>query len=202
MKRRERAVRRFENQQTSEVHPLREHHNEVSTSRAVEFLRGEGPNGEGYFLDQILGWSNDDWEQDHSFIQWAFPTNKPSMFNPEAPVLTNEEISIIQSDPHTQEALGVIYHRWLRFCGLRQGDSGLQFGTSEFPKGNPVVWGRFNHNWLRITRVLHSLRLLGRSDRAEEFFDFLTQHWEMFPDNNRLFWSRAMERPAGAGLDE
>ena len=69
----------------------------------------------------------------------------------------------------------------------------IRVASIYLPNGNPVVWGRFNHNWLRITRVLHSLRLLGRSDRAQEFFDFLTQHWEMFPENNRLFWSRAME---------
>ena len=172
---------------------MRKEHNELSRSGAVEFLRGEGPNGEGYFLDQILGWSNDDWEEDHAYIQWVFPTNQPSLFNPDAPVLKADEITIIQSDPHIQEVLGVIYHRWLRFCGLGYGNTGLEFGTSEFPTGNPVVWSRFNHNWLRITRVLHSLRLLGRKDRAEEFFNFLTQHRELFPENNFLFWRQAME---------
>jgi len=171
---------------------LLEHHNEAS-SPAIEFLRGEGPNGDGYLLHQILRWSNDDWEEDHSFIQWVFPTNQPSMFNADAPVLTADEITIIQSDPHIQEALGVIYHRWLRFCGLGYGNTGLEFGTSEFPKGNPVVWGRLNHNWLRITRVLQSLRLLGRKDRAEEFFNFLTQHQALFSENTWLYWRKAME---------
>jgi hypothetical protein len=164
------------------------------TCPVVQFLRGVGPNGEGYFLDQILGWSNDDWELDHSFIQWVFPTLSLSLYNPEAPVLTVEEIRIIRANPYIQDTLGLIYQRWLRFCGLRHEDTGLEFGTTEFPNGNPTVWGQFNHNWLRITRVLHSLGLLGRSDLAQEFFDFLSRHRAMFTEESWSYWSRAMKQ--------
>lgn len=183
----------FENKQTLEVHPLREDHNKVSTYPAVEFLRGDSPNGEGYFLDQILGWSNDEWDFQHNFIQWVFPTTEPSNFNPDAPVLTPDEITIIKADPNIQGVLGVIFHRWLRFCGLSYTDDmGLEIGTTEFPEGNPKVFWKFNHNFLRITRVLQSLTLLGRRDRAEELFRFLTRNRGYFTDNTFGYWTAAM----------
>lgn len=171
---------------------MSENHNNLSTTPAVDFLRGDGQNGEGYFLDQILGWSNEAWEADHAYIQWILPTVEPSSFNPDAPVLTPDEITIIRADPHIQGVLGVIYHRWLRFCGLKHGDTGLEFGTSEFPQGNPVVWGRFNHNMLRMTRLLHSFNLLGKREYAEEFYAFLLKNQTMFTENTLGYWAEAM----------
>ena len=37
----------------------------------------------------------------------------------------------------------------------------------------PKVWRHPNHNWLRITRLLASTRLLGHEDASRAFFDFL-----------------------------
>lgn len=44
----------------------------------------------------------------------------------------------------------------------------------DFDSPNLQVWNQPNHNWLRITRVLRSLNLLGLSDEAQPFFALLT----------------------------
>lgn len=161
-------------------------------TQLLDFLRGDGQGPSGYYLDDVLRYSNDEFEHQHDFIQWLFPTTEPSNFNPDAPVLTPDEITIIRADPHIQGVLGVIYHRWLRFCGLTITDTGLEFGTSEFPKGNPVVWGRFNHNMLRMTRMLQSFNLLGQRTYAEQFYNFLSKNRTLFTENTFGYFTEAM----------
>jgi hypothetical protein len=158
----------------------------------IKFLRGDGPGPNGYYLDDVLQYSNDEFDLHHDFIQWLFPTNQESNFNPDAPILTPNEIKIIRADPHLQNVMDTIYHRWLRFCGLRQTDTGLEFGTNEYPKGNQMVWGQFNHNMLRITRVLHSLNLLGLHDHKEEFYNFLLKNKTIFNENTFGYFTQAI----------
>ena len=51
------------------------------TSEAFGFLQGTGKSSSGYTLKQILLWGDDSWENEHDFIQWIFPNDKPSNFN-------------------------------------------------------------------------------------------------------------------------
>ena len=119
----------------------------------------EGPNSSGYTLEQVLGWPDEDWELQHDFIQWLFATDEPSMFNADAPVLDAATIALFRADPLLRHRLRRAFGRWLAFCGIACTADGLAFDNP-----NPRVWGRQNHNWLRITRVLRSLNLLGLPD--------------------------------------
>lgn len=121
----------------------------------------EGANSSGYALEQVLGWPDGDWELQHDFIQWLFPTDEPSLFNPDAPVLDANTVARFRADPLLRHRLHRSYDRWLAFCGVARTDDGLAFDNP-----NPRVWDRQNHNWLRITRVLRSLNLLGLPDEA------------------------------------
>lgn len=42
--------------------------------------------------------------------------------------------------------------------------------AADFPDRVPDVWAYPNHNWLRITRVLKSLTLLGLEEEARSLF--------------------------------
>lgn len=56
----------------------------------------------------------------------------------------------------------------------------------------------FNHNHLRITRILRSLRVLGLEAEAEAFFEALKVVCECggkISARSLLFWTRAAERP-------
>ena len=69
----------------------------------VEYYRGNGETFGGYSLEQVLAWDNHMWECCHDFIQWTFPTRKRSAYQPDAPILTDEDIKIIRSDELIQK---------------------------------------------------------------------------------------------------
>lgn len=58
---------------------------------------------------------------------------------------------------------------------------------------------RFNHNHLRITRMIRSLRVLGCEEAAEEFYQALLRIGKDFRgligERSFVFWERAAKRP-------
>jgi hypothetical protein len=129
---------------------------------------GGGRTPSGYTFERILGWADDVWEDRHDFIQWVSPTDEPSRFNSAAPVLDAPAVARFRADPAMRDRLRRAFDRWLAFCGIARTDTGLAFD-----RPNPGVWAGPNHNWLRITRVLRSLNLLGLPDEARAFFALL-----------------------------
>lgn len=146
----------------------------------------EGTNSSGYTLELVMGWPDEDWELQHDFIQWLFATDEPSIFNPDAPVLDAATIASFRADPLLGHRLRRSFDRWLAFCGIIRTDDGLAFDGP-----NPRVWGRQNHNWLRITRVLRSLNLLGLPDEAQAFFALLTTIRAKIDPTTWRYWERA-----------
>ena len=58
----------------------------------------------------------------------------------------------------------------------------------------------FNHNHLRITRILRSLRVLGLEAEAKNFFEALVGVFHgrergKIGERSMVFWTRAVERP-------
>ncbi|MFO0847600.1 MAG: opioid growth factor receptor-related protein [Gemmataceae bacterium] len=146
----------------------------------------EGTNSSGYTLDAILNWPDEDWELQHDFIQWLFATDEPSMYNPDAPVLDAATVSQFRPDPLLRHRLRRSFDRWLAFCGIIRTGDGLAFDNP-----NPDVWNRPNHNWLRISRVLRSLNLLGLPDEAQAFFTLLTSIRAKIDPTTWEYWERA-----------
>ena len=146
----------------------------------------EGRSASGYALEDILDWPDEDWELQHDFVQWLFATDEPSMFNPDAPVLDVATIARFQADPLLRHRLRRAFDRWLAFCGVVRTDDGLAFDSP-----NPKVWFRQNHNWLRITRVLRSLNLLGLADEAQAFFILLATIRAKIDPTTWRYWERA-----------
>jgi Opioid growth factor receptor (OGFr) conserved region len=137
----------------------------------IAFYRGLAPDSEGRTLDQIRAFSDDEMEDVHDFIQWMFPLREPSRFNPDAPLLTDADVAAFRSDPALREALARSFARFLQFLGLAiEGDRVVE-GPDYASKSE--VWRYPNHNWLRITRVLASTRMLGLEAESEAFFSFL-----------------------------
>lgn len=165
-------------------------------SAIVDFYRDEKgvANPSGYSLFDILhNWEDGDWEGVHDFIQWVFPLKEPSNFNPDAPLLTEEDIALFRADDDLKTALALAYQRFLKFIGLRtalvhggwvtepitpgQSFTG-EFFTKEEVEKKSRIWTQPNHNWLRITRCLHSLRLLGLEDMATSLFECLCKIYD------------------------
>jgi len=156
------------------------------TSEAINFLQGTGKSSSGHTLKQILLWDDDSWENEHDFIQWIFPNDKPSNFNPDCPVLDAKTINLMRIDPKVKEGVLKAYERFLGFCGLNHGEYGLEH---EVFKNH--IWGHKNHNWLRITRVLRCLSLLGCQSQAEELLCFVTS-LKNVNDETIAYWKKAI----------
>ena len=157
----------------------------------TSFYLKESQNSDGRYLEEIWAWSDDDWEMEHDFIQHLFPTDQASAFNADAPILDETTIKEWHQDRLLQHNLRLSYERWLRYCGIERVDGKLHLADRK-----PNVWGRFNHNWLRITRVLKSLTLLGLVTEAKEFFQLLRELRETgsvaVGDETWRHWSGAM----------
>lgn len=172
-------------------------------SRLVDFYRGQTRDTEQRRLDEIWDWNDDDLEAVHDFIQWLFPLPEPSNFNPDAPLLSELDIREFRSDPNLQARLQRSFERIVRFLGLEQAADGTVREGPNFAARTSDVWAYPNHNWLRITRILRSLTLLGLENQAQALYAWLSEmhRTQRFPISAETFryWTGAIQsapRPA------
>jgi hypothetical protein len=116
------------------------------------FLEGEGPDARGRTLFDVLAMDNAALERNHDFIQWLFPLREPSRAVPDAPVLTDADVEAIRESGMAQYALAAATDRMDAFYRT----------THDWLMPN-------DHNHLRITRIIRSLRLLVGDDQADAF---------------------------------
>jgi len=133
----------------------------------IGFYLDEQPNPEGRTLSGIWAMSDDELMDTHDVVQWLFPLPDKSQFNPSAPLLTPRHRELFLEDPRLKRNLLKSFHRFL-------GVFGLAFGNGQVYQVRHVdIWMSLNHNWLRFTRILKCLTLLGLPAEALAFFDFL-----------------------------
>jgi hypothetical protein len=165
-------------------------------SRLIDFYRGDGTDTEGRRLDDILAWRDNRLEAVHDFIQWVFPLPEPSQFNPDAPLLTAEAIAAFRNDPILQANLRRSYERILSFIGLQMTDGGEVVEAPHFARRALDVWDYQNHNWLRVTRILRSLHLLGLDTEAQALYrrleDFRSRRRFPIGDETFRYWTSAV----------
>jgi hypothetical protein len=124
------------------------------------YLVEQGADGRGRLVTDVLGFSDNQLEEVHDYIQWLFPLQTRSGAQPGAPVLTQAETEAIRADPRATETLMKATERMLRFYR----DTGWWLTG-------------YDHNHLRITRILHSIRLLVGPEAAQSFHKaILTMH--------------------------
>ncbi len=123
-----------------------------------DFLRGEGHDGRGRLLADVLAFDDAQIESVHDFIQWVFPLPEPSRAVPGAPVLGAAEAVAIRADPFARGGLRAGLGRMRRFYATTDG------------------WlTGFDHNHMRITRIIAAVHdLLGREEAAA-FHAFVTE---------------------------
>ena len=167
----------------------------TKVSHILDFYRG-GRDSEGRTLQEIWAWSDDELEEVHDYIQWLFPLPEPSQFNPDAPLLTPTDIAVFRSDAKLQANLRHSFERILTFLGLTMTGTALTEGPN-FAQRSPDVWAAPNHKWLRITRILRCLTLLGLETEAGALFAWLERAYgrRRFPITAETFrfWSEALK---------
>lgn len=166
----------------------------------LRFYLGEGRDNAGRTILDVLRFDDHELEYHHDFIQWLFPLETRSGANPLAPTLTKTEIDSFQVQPVLRERLQQAFERMLRFYGLELvslGDS-LTVQKSSNWQERAVNWlSPRNHNHLRITRILISLRTLGLPELATAFYDALerinSEAQDMITPVTFRFWTNAVQ---------
>jgi hypothetical protein len=164
-------------------------------SKLIDFYLGEGKDQSGRTIEEVWRFKHGALEVGHDYVQWLFPTIKSGNFNPDAPTLTVDDVTLFKSNPKLKENLLISFDKILDFFGLRcvneNGTIVVRKGTN-FIERKSVLFEGFNHNHLRVTRVIDCLNALGFQEYAKAFFDFLSRQKQFFTENCFHHWEKAM----------
>jgi hypothetical protein len=162
----------------------------------IAFYSGKGMDAAGRRLEDVWRFSSEELEEKHDYIQWLFPLLEPSAFNPRAPVLDAGTIARFRADSSLRRNLERSLEVMLDFYGLElTGERIVRAGNFGERSANWLTG--FNHNFLRLTRILKSLSLLGLESRAEQLFACLEEiyatHQRVISERTMAFWRKAVE---------
>ena len=142
-----------------------------------KFLNLEGCDFKGRTLGQIWKYSDEEIEQIHDFIQMVFPLNKPSASIFHGHYLDDDAtIKSIQTNKSIQQNI-IKSSQWFL----------------SFLKRNESWKSQYNHNHLRITRIIECLRLIVSDEESNKFYKSILN---LLGDNkiNKItldFWQNA-----------
>lgn len=99
----------------------------------------------------------------HDYIQWLFPSPERSRFNAQSVPLSAPEGAAIQADPEAKLRVRRAYELIIDFWGFELVD--IDTGELQCSEGCAARFANlntaFNHNFLRISRVLNCLNATG-----------------------------------------
>jgi len=116
-----------------------------------------------------------------------------------APVLTLADVSAFRSSAALRNALRRSFHRSLEFYGFAVGEGEI-VRAENWDRKAENWWRRFDHNHLRITRIIRCLRVLGLDREAKMFWEALVAAkrklggWDAPGETSYMFWRRAARR--------
>ena len=146
----------------------------------VNFLNGTGLDHQGRYLRDIWDFDDKAIEQTHDFIQWMFPLTEKSMSVPVAPTLSANDIEAIRASETAQANLERSAHWYVGF--LQRNDHWIV---------------SYNHNHLRITRVIKSLHLLVSVNESSLFlkavFEISGDRINVIRKDAVSFWNSALK---------
>jgi hypothetical protein len=121
-------------------------------SEAVAFLCGTGRDTRKKTITDVISATDGELERRHNYIQWLFPLQEPSLAVLSSPILSDQDVAAICNSAAAQANLLRASERMLAFYRTNQ------------------HWLReHDHNHLRITRIIKSLRLLVGDVEADRF---------------------------------
>lgn len=125
------------------------------TVLACAFLRGDCTDDNGRSIFHYRAFTPEQMEAEHNYIQWMFPTDQPSKFNPSAPLLDSKMTT------YSTSTQGSIRTSILQFTGW--------LASTDHWRENR------NHNLLRITRMLRSTKLILGDEAADQLHSLMCE---------------------------
>lgn len=166
----------------------------------LPFYQGQSPDSKGRMIEEIWSWDYQRLEYTHDYIQWLFPLEEPSQFNWRAPVVDDNVVHVFWTNEQLRMRLLHSFKVMLQFYGLQCNEiNGRALNitkSDEYPQRKSNWIEPNNHNYLRITRILTSLRLLGLENYSLAFFNCLNQIYleegETIGYVTYSYWERAV----------
>jgi hypothetical protein len=168
----------------------------------IPFYRGLEANNNHATLNQILSWDDGQLEMVHDYIQWLFPLETPSNFNPTAPVIDQATIQTFRNDSLLKSQLLRSFCRMLTFYGLQMDVTTRVITRAPNFNLRAAVWlTSGNHNFQRITRIIHSLSLLGLPEYSRAFLTVMqniasNEGSRVVGSETVGYWQRSYTAPA------
>jgi hypothetical protein len=133
-------------------------------------------NTAGFSINDYLSWDNPILENKHDYIQWIFPLNEPSVYNPNCPILDDELVKYFNNSNEIIETHKLCIEKIYKF---------LQLDGSQLL---PFWWTINNHNSLRVSRIIKSSRLLGNSELSDKIYESVMNFNKICPMRPITVW--------------
>jgi hypothetical protein len=143
----------------------------MNTSPLIRFYLGQGTDHAGRMISEIHSFYFHQLESYHDYIQWLFPLPNRSVFNPDAPILTEEDRLEFHHHPLVRQNYHISWTRMLDFFGYFVNQDGLISKTCLWGQLAPRWLSPENHNGMKVTRMLRSSMLCGFGDQARAFYE-------------------------------
>ncbi|PVH80238.1 hypothetical protein DL98DRAFT_418826 [Cadophora sp. DSE1049] len=166
-------------------------------SLLITFYEGTEPDHRGRYLSDILKWNANKLELAHDYIQIIFPLPEESGVQWNAPTINRQVFDAFRARPELKDRLKDSFKKILWFYGfdLIEGEDAIRVQRGANWDNHCGHWDvRFDHNHLRITRIIRCLRVLGLEDVAQAFYGALGQNARRVSTRSREYWRRAAER--------
>ena len=165
----------------------------------ISFYSGTSSTPDGYTLSEIWGWGHENLEYIHTYIQWLFPMKEMSNFNLSAPTLDDEAIKEFNTNQQLRDNLLRSFRLMLDFYGFTLDDTNGKVMIdkgADFEEKSGYWLNPYNHNFLRITRILRSMTILGCKEYAAAFLLCLNglrdRHHHDISENTFTYWNNAV----------
>lgn len=133
-------------------------------------------------INEIYNYTPDQLEDDHSFIQWVFPTPRASIYNSNSPILSMDDIFVLKKNERIIKWLTLFRDKIFGYWGL-------------YPKDSNRVYLLNGHNGLRFSRAIECLTLFGIDvtyvfDTVMYFINngIVTPRYEIYEGKNTPIW--------------
>ncbi len=166
------------------------------SDQIINYYLGSGTDDKGRTLTDVLNFTDSELESVHDYIQWLFPTFEMSAYHPEAPIFTADSAMAFVETGLIMDNARFAFDRIMQFYGMAYLDSTNKETVVRYDFSNNWVT-RGNHNFLRLTRILKFLNIVGMSNEADALFAALCGVYAAQPvvvgRRTLKFWIEASE---------
>ena len=167
----------------------------------VDFYSGKACDVYGRKIVDIWEYNDNQLEYIHNYIQWLFPLTEKSMHDRYAPILCDQDIEKIRKNEEIKKNMLYSLCIMMRFYKIElnakdfKNDRISREIKTHIDKNRKWLTPN-NHNYLRMTRIIKSLKLFGMEEYAymlyEALYD-LAQESNAISDENLNFWTQAIK---------